>query len=70
MVPRWFKGLNLPKEENPFIFLNKLDPKDLKNKQRYDDLRFLFMDMFYLEFDTMFQHRTQRWWERVLIKQE
>lgn len=70
MVPRWFKGLNLPKEENPFIFLNKLDPKDLKNKQRYDDLRFLFMDMFYLEFDTMFKHRTQRWWERVLIKQE
>lgn len=69
MVPHWFKDMKLPKEENPFIFLNKLDPNDLKNKQRYDDLRFLFMDMFYLEFDTMFKHRTQRWWERALLKQ-
>ncbi len=70
MVPRWFKGMDLPKHRNPFVFLNKLDPADLKNKQRYDDLRRLFMDMFYLEFDTMFKHRTQRWWEKLLLKQE
>ncbi len=68
MVPHWFKALKRPKEENPFTFLNKLDPEDLKNKQRYDDLRFLFMDMFYLEFDTIFKHKTQRWWEKALLK--
>jgi len=69
MVPHWFKALKRPKHENPFIFLNKLDPEDRKNRQRYDDLRFLFMDMFYLEFETIFKHRTQRWWERLLVKQ-
>ncbi len=70
MVPRWWRDMKLPKEENPFMFLNKLDPEDLKHKQQYDDLRFLFMDMFYLEFDTILKHRTQRWWEKALLKQQ
>lgn len=68
MVPRWFAVMSSSTKANPFVFLNPLQPTDLKNKQRYDDLRFLFTDMFYLEFDTMFSYRTKRWWERLMIK--
>ncbi len=70
LIPRWFATLNRPKRENPYHFLNKLDPDDLANKQKYDDLRYLFKEMFYLEFDTIFRHRTQRWWEKLLLKQD